>query len=234
MVMLKIVRNSAQNDIFKIKEVCGLTGGIRAELPHKRDTPPQCHNCQLHGHTQRMCTAPPACVKCLGSHATSKCDKGPNDPVGCTLCKVEGHPANFRGCPKAPQPAAQRGRDPRRAPVRVNPGAPPPPPLMDIAAFPHVRYNQGGPPQGFAPPPPTNWGPRTPFYGPQPPQNQQPARGLAGSPVIERARAFRAHVLEIEERLAKADGRQVAAILAEYDLFMASYGGPIPPPPSFR
>ncbi|XP_037298964.1 flocculation protein FLO11-like [Manduca sexta] len=51
---------------------------------------------------------PQTCVKCLGEHGTSECPR-PKDrtqctePPSCTNCRQSGHPANYRGCPRAPK-----------------------------------------------------------------------------------------------------------------------------------
>lgn len=93
--------------IFKVRSVCSLTG-ISIEKPHRPNIIGQCHGCQLYGHSQKFCYAPRRCVKCLGAHATEDCPR-PKDrslctePPSCVLCGQSGHPANYRGCPKAPK-----------------------------------------------------------------------------------------------------------------------------------
>ncbi|XP_045456882.1 uncharacterized protein LOC123666908 [Melitaea cinxia] len=56
------------------------------------------------------------CVRCLGDHGTTDCPRrvlDPEVPPSCVLCKQDGHPANYRGCPRAPRkrrPRETRGR----------------------------------------------------------------------------------------------------------------------------
>ena len=119
--------------IFKVKTVCSLMG-IQIEKPRKANTIGQCHRCQLYGHSQAHCFAPHRCVKCLGGHSTADCPR-PKDkslctePPSCVLCGQSGHPANYRGCPKAPKaPSAamakrHNARQQREAPVTAAPSA---------------------------------------------------------------------------------------------------------------
>lgn len=111
--------------LFNLKSVCRLSG-IKIEPPRKNGSVGQCHRCQLYGHSQRNCFARPRCVKCLGDHATAECPR-PKDhskcpePPSCVLCGEKGHPANYRGCPKAP-------KSPPKAVKRAVARAPLPPP----------------------------------------------------------------------------------------------------------
>lgn len=90
--------------IFNLKTVNRLSG-LKVEPPYRNGIPSQCHRCQLYGHSARNCTARPRCVKCLGDHGTADCARlpGTSEPPSCVLCGVEGHTANYRGCPKAPK-----------------------------------------------------------------------------------------------------------------------------------
>ncbi|GBP57113.1 Nucleic-acid-binding protein from transposon X-element [Eumeta japonica] len=109
--------------------------GIKVELPHKRSSPGQCHNCQLYGHSSKNCFRKARCVKCLGDHGTAACtrNKETDGPPACVLCNTSGHTANYLGCPRAapkkyPTPS-RNNRDnnshpndkaaPRRAPARA-------------------------------------------------------------------------------------------------------------------
>lgn len=71
---------------------------VKIEKPHKKRSPPQCHNCQLYGHTKNGCSHKPRCVKCGENHLTEDCSKDCNSPAKCALCSGD-HTANFKGCP---------------------------------------------------------------------------------------------------------------------------------------
>lgn len=61
----------------------------------------QCRNCQAFGHVSVNCQMKHRCVKCSEQHERGQCKR--TDPnIGkpyCVLCKSEGHPANYEGCP---------------------------------------------------------------------------------------------------------------------------------------
>lgn len=108
--------------IFRIRSVCRLTG-LRIETPRNRGAIGQCHRCQLYGHCARNCHARPRCVKCLGDHGTADCqrkDKSVGQP-SCVLCQTEGHPANYRGCPKAPRKQRRGGKQAARKQAKTKP-----------------------------------------------------------------------------------------------------------------
>lgn len=90
--------------IYNLKTLCGLSG-ISVEAPRKTGIIGQCYRCQYYGHSARNCFAHPRCVKCVGDHATADCprEKGTKEPPQCVLCDNNGHPANYRGCSKAPR-----------------------------------------------------------------------------------------------------------------------------------
>lgn len=75
-----------------------LNTNVKIEKPHKKRSPPQCHNCQLYGHTKNGCHHKPRCVKCGENHLTEDCSKDCNSPAKCALCSGD-HTANFKGCP---------------------------------------------------------------------------------------------------------------------------------------
>lgn len=88
--------NSNNKDIYNIKSL--LNCRIEIEPPRPKRIIPQCSNCQQYGHTQNFCHRQPKCVKCAGSHHTSKCSrKERSDKVKCILCEGN-HPANYKGC----------------------------------------------------------------------------------------------------------------------------------------
>ncbi|KAG8237705.1 hypothetical protein J437_LFUL017659 [Ladona fulva] len=86
---------SVQN-FLAVRYVCGLKIRIEKHRPPKG--PPQCHRCQLFGHTDKACHMPPRCVKCGGNHLTADCKKEAVEAAVCAYCKG-GHPASYRGCP---------------------------------------------------------------------------------------------------------------------------------------
>ncbi|KAG8235825.1 hypothetical protein J437_LFUL016086 [Ladona fulva] len=83
-------------DFLAVRYVCGLKIRIEKHRPPKG--PPQCHRCQLFGHTDKACHMPPRCVKCGGNHLTADCKKEAGEAAVCANCKG-GHPASYRGCP---------------------------------------------------------------------------------------------------------------------------------------
>lgn len=62
----------------------------------------QCFRCQRPGHVSSNCKMEPRCVKCGNGHERGKClleGVLPKVNLYCVLCKKNGHPANYRGCP---------------------------------------------------------------------------------------------------------------------------------------
>ncbi|GBP96933.1 Nucleic-acid-binding protein from transposon X-element [Eumeta japonica] len=104
LVLAVLHKSDAAKDIFQSPpRVCGLSG-IIVEAPYKKSGPGQCFRCQLYGHAAQNCYAQPRCVKCREPHATKDCkrSKDSGDIPECVNCNSEGHPASYRGCPKAP------------------------------------------------------------------------------------------------------------------------------------
>lgn len=149
-VCLVVLTNGPQaRDIFKKREltVCGLSG-IKVVPPNARGIPGQCHRCQLYGHAAANCSAPPRCVKCLVPHHTKECTRTRDAPTlpGCVLCGQYGHPANYRGCPRAPKPNSARNKPKpnksgkkkkaKKSASRVSKPAPPAPTLANFPALP--------------------------------------------------------------------------------------------------
>lgn len=139
MVLVILDRTREGKDIFNLKYVCGLYR-ISVEPPRKSQYPSQCHNCQSYGHSARNCHLRPRCVKCTEDHSTNECKRTRDspDPPSCVLCGEMGHPANYRGCPRAP-----RTRRPRQArqfiPQSVQlDSAVRPQPLLTPEAFPNL------------------------------------------------------------------------------------------------
>lgn len=74
--------------------------------------PIQCYRCQEYGHVSANCAMAQRCVKCGQSHASKEClvinDESSRHNLLCCLCGQMGHPASFRGCPKAQEFVARR------------------------------------------------------------------------------------------------------------------------------
>ncbi|KAG8239786.1 hypothetical protein J437_LFUL019428 [Ladona fulva] len=85
-----------QIEFLSIKYICGLKILIEKHRPPKG--PPQCHRCQLFGHTDKACHMPPRYVKCGENHLTASCTKKAGEAAVCANCKGN-HPASYRGCP---------------------------------------------------------------------------------------------------------------------------------------
>ncbi|KAG8228657.1 hypothetical protein J437_LFUL008308 [Ladona fulva] len=85
-----------QSEFLSVKYICGLKIRIEKHRPPKG--PPQCHRCQLFGHTDKACHMPPRCVKCGENHLTANCTKRAGEAAVCANCKGS-HPASYRGCP---------------------------------------------------------------------------------------------------------------------------------------
>lgn len=65
----------------------------------------QCLRCQRFGHSAANCEMQYRCVKCGQDHSAEQCTLGKErvddkSLLKCAVCKNEGHPANYRGCPK--------------------------------------------------------------------------------------------------------------------------------------
>lgn len=112
MVLVVCPPSEGHHPIFQVRTICHLSG-IEIEKPRKNGLVGQCHRCQLYGHSQKHCHGRPRCVKCLGDHGTADCPR-PKDrtlctePPSCVLCGESGHPANYRGCSKAPKKSSPK------------------------------------------------------------------------------------------------------------------------------
>jgi PAX-interacting protein 1 len=89
-----------EKHIFQLDSLMYLR--ITVETYRQRPGMSQCHRCQLFGHSQSHCTAPPRCVKCAGTHLTNTCTKLPTMPPTCANCGKD-HPASYKGCEKWPK-----------------------------------------------------------------------------------------------------------------------------------
>ena len=68
------------------------------EAPHRPDLV-QCYRCQRFGHTAKHCNFQCRRVKCPETHEPGCCTRDGDLPPYCVNCGIEGHPANYRGCP---------------------------------------------------------------------------------------------------------------------------------------
>uniref|UniRef100_A0ABD2WBG9 Gag-like protein n=1 Tax=Trichogramma kaykai TaxID=54128 RepID=A0ABD2WBG9_9HYME len=66
----------------------------------RKNSVPQCRNCQRFEHIASNCNLEFRCVKCTQKHERGKCLVGtsPEHKVQCVLCGKEGHPASYKGC----------------------------------------------------------------------------------------------------------------------------------------
>ncbi|XP_068629180.1 uncharacterized protein [Battus philenor] len=122
LIMATLELSAEGKRIFALKDICSLSG-VSFEAPHRRGIVGQCHRCQLYGHSARNCFSRPRCVKCLGDHGTTDCPRPAvtETPPACVLCKSEGHPANYKGCLKAPKKRRTGRRPPRPSKNAVRP-----------------------------------------------------------------------------------------------------------------
>lgn len=89
-----------EGHIYKLTNIFGLSVKIESLKNNTKNN--QCRNCQLFGHGQTHCKAPPRCLKCGSNHHTMTCNKPRDVPATCANCAGP-HPANYRGCPKHPE-----------------------------------------------------------------------------------------------------------------------------------
>lgn len=116
--LLRVTKNSDIASLYKLNRI--LDCDIKIKKDKGRDFI-ICFNCQRPGHISSNCTMPPRCNKCLENHPSYKCpipSKGkevmvenidpvsgkisqqPPQPVSCVNCKVVGHTASSRTCPR--------------------------------------------------------------------------------------------------------------------------------------
>lgn len=140
LVILTATAQSSRDIFRRDLTVCGLSK-VKVEPPHRRGSPGQCHRCQLYGHAAANCSAQPRCVKCLDPHLTKECSRTPNTPTppACVLCGQIGHPANYKGCPRAPKPKAKAKGSKKNSPLQATDSSQrPTPPVMNNNNFPSL------------------------------------------------------------------------------------------------
>ncbi|XP_015918445.2 uncharacterized protein [Parasteatoda tepidariorum] len=74
---------------------------VSVELFHGGRRPQQCFRCQGFGHSQRMCTEKPRCMKCAEGHFSYQYTKSRDTPPTCCNCRKD-HTSNFSGCEARP------------------------------------------------------------------------------------------------------------------------------------
>jgi len=88
---ISLARNTNNRDIFNINKI------LKFEYPKRQLGPPQCHHCQMYGHTRNYCHHYPRCVKCGFEHTTDTCTKKRGQPAKCANCDGD-NTANYKGC----------------------------------------------------------------------------------------------------------------------------------------
>ncbi|GBP04593.1 hypothetical protein EVAR_68674_1 [Eumeta japonica] len=86
------------NEARNLSKVCGLSG-IRVEVPHRKESPSQCHRSQRFKHGVANCHANPGCVECLIPqlvHWGCPRTRGSERKPSCVNCD-QNNTANYRG-----------------------------------------------------------------------------------------------------------------------------------------
>ncbi|XP_071041851.1 multidrug resistance-associated protein 1-like [Parasteatoda tepidariorum] len=97
---LTILREAENHrQIFTITDIQRIP--VRVERFRGCRGPLQCFKCQKYGHAQRICNAPPRCVKCADHHRSFECRKDRFTPPKCCNCG-KNHTANYTGCEAHP------------------------------------------------------------------------------------------------------------------------------------
>lgn len=94
-----VPRTESGKKIYNIDSICNLK--VKIEASHKRQGHQQCYRCQRWGHSSKLCTRDPFCVKCAKNHLTQDCTKTREEPATCANCGGP-HPASYTGCIKYP------------------------------------------------------------------------------------------------------------------------------------
>lgn len=95
--MITVDKSVNKNQVNKIKSISHVRIYWEKYRNNKLDL--QCLNRQKFGHNRSNCYKDPKCVKCLGKHKTTDCDKDDNSLPQCTNCESQ-QPANYSGCIK--------------------------------------------------------------------------------------------------------------------------------------
>lgn len=176
------------------------------------NSPTQCYRCQEYGHVSANCSMAVRCVKCGENHASSECASvqadSPRDVMQCCLCGMMGHPASFRGCPKAQEFMERRQRAQKQAIPSSGP-RPRVPPVEttrwpDVAAAAGRRGGRGPVPVDEQPQVRGAWRQGPPPR--EPPQEQQQQQGQWGQ-VIDILFTIQAEMQQMREEF----GRRIGA-----------------------
>lgn len=102
----------------------------------------QCARCQRFGHAAANCKMEFRCVKCAKNHSSGECPLGKDQvedrsTLKCALCRTNGHPASYRGCPKVQE---LKNKFERGTPKTV--AAKPVPRVPATAVTPAISYAQ--------------------------------------------------------------------------------------------
>lgn len=92
---IDLTKNDEASEIYKLDRL--FHSVVSVEPRRKSRDIPQCTRCQRFGHTKNYCQLEPRCVKCMGGHLYTECQKRQNEPPSCVNCK-EHHSANYKGC----------------------------------------------------------------------------------------------------------------------------------------
>ncbi|XP_045458409.1 protein TonB-like [Melitaea cinxia] len=173
-------------------------------------------------HQQRHAWKWRATCGCLGDHGTTDCPRkvpDPEVPPSCVLCKQDGHPANYRGCPRAP-----RKRRPRETTARATSQKSKPSPKTTAEASPAPQ--EAPKPQQViskAPPPPTHnkapqaasvapkanaWNKPLPYVKAIPTQSV-----VEPTPIREEVKRMKVYLAEVRFQLDR-----MAAVLESFDI----------------
>ncbi|KAG8239971.1 hypothetical protein J437_LFUL018568 [Ladona fulva] len=92
-----LLQSTSAPEVFEsLPYVCNMK--VKIERFRPPSGPPQCHRCQLFGHTIKACNMNFKCVKCGQNHPSSECRRPKETAAICANCKGD-HSANYRGCP---------------------------------------------------------------------------------------------------------------------------------------
>lgn len=140
-------------DLRKIKDIEKVQVRWEKYEPRTHDKIPQCHNCQMFGHSSVNCNMPTKCFLCSGPHTYSECPKkqsraaiellqgeGKHVDRSYILCANcgENHITTYKGCPARAayiESQQNRSRMPQSSPRN------PLPPRMNTSHFPPPPWN---------------------------------------------------------------------------------------------